>query len=149
MAEEFDPLNIKSQLCFPIYACAREIQKAYTPFLEDLDLTYTQYITMMVMWEHRDISVRELGKILYLDSGTLTPVVKNLEKKGLVTKHRDPQDERVVIVSITDAGMELKNKAKEIPAKIACAYKLPKEDAIQLYQLMYKLLGMISIDENN
>ena len=147
--EDFDPLNIKSQLCFPIYACAREIQKAYTPFLEKLDITYTQYITMMVMWEHKNISVKELGKILYLDSGTLTPVIKNLEKKGLVTKHRDPQDERVVIVSITDAGMAMKNKAKEIPGKIFCAYNLPKEEGAQLYQLMYKLLGLIAKDQDN
>ena len=147
--EDFDPLNIKSQLCFPIYACAREIQKAYTPFLEKLDITYTQYITMMVMWEHKNISVKELGKILYLDSGTLTPVIKNLEKKGLVTKHRDPQDERVVIVSITDAGMAMKNKAKEIPGKIFCAYNLPKEEGAQLYQLMYKLLGLITKDQDN
>ena len=147
--EDFDPLNIKSQLCFPIYACAREIQKAYTPFLEELDITYTQYITMMVMWEHKNISVKELGKILYLDSGTLTPVIKNLEKKGLVTKHRDPQDERVVIVSITDAGMAMKNKAKEIPGKIFCAYNLPKEEGAQLYQLMYKLLGLITKDQDN
>ena len=146
--EEFDPLNIKNQLCFPIYACAREIQKAYTPFLEELDITYTQYITLMVMWEHKNISVKELGQILYLDSGTLTPVVKNLEKKGLVTKHRDPADERSVIVSITDSGMALKEQAKEIPQKISCACNLPKEDALQLYSLIYKLLGKVSNNEN-
>ena len=141
---DFDPLNIKNQLCFPIYACAREIQKAYTPFLEELDITYTQYITMMVMWEHKHISVKELGKILYLDSGTLTPVIKNLERKGLVTKHRDEEDERVVIVDITDEGMAMKNMAKDIPQKIACAYKLDKDDAAQLYVLINKLLGVIT-----
>ena len=145
---DFDPLNIKNQLCFPIYACAREIQKAYTPFLEELDITYTQYITMMVMWEHKNISVKELGKILYLDSGTITPVIKNLEKKGLVTKNRDPQDERVVIISITDEGQAMRNKAIKIPQQIACAYKLNQEDAKQLYILINKLLGVISEEQN-
>jgi len=138
---QFDPLNIKAQLCFPIYACAREIIKAYTPFLEEVNLTYTQYITMMVMWERKEINFKELGDILFLDSGTLTPVVKNLEQKGLVTKARSKNDERAVIVSITDAGIKLKEKAVEIPQKMVCTYSLSKEDGMQLYTLMYKLLN--------
>ncbi len=142
--EEFDPLKLSNQLCFPIYACAREIQKAYTPFLEELDLTYTQYITMMVMWERKEISFKELGNILFLDSGTLTPVIKNLEKKGFVEKERSKEDERNVNVRITKQGEDLKNKAKYIPQKMVCAYKLPQDEGAQLYSLIYKLLNIIS-----
>lgn len=142
--EEFDPLKLSNQLCFPIYACAREIQKAYTPFLEELDLTYTQYITMMVMWERKEISFKELGNILFLDSGTLTPVIKNLEKKGFVEKERSKEDERNVNVRITKQGEDLKDKAKYIPQKMVCAYKLPQDEGAQLYSLIYKLLNVIS-----
>ena len=142
--EELDPLLLKNQLCFPIYALAREITKAYTPFLEEIDLTYTQYVTMMVMWERQEISFKELGEILFLDSGTLTPVIKNLEKKGFVTKERSKEDERTVNVTITKAGNDLKTKAKEIPHKMVCAYQLPQEDGMQLYTLVYKLLNKLS-----
>ena len=142
--EEFDPLKLSNQLCFPIYACAREIQKAYTPFLEEIDLTYTQYITMMVMWERKEISFKELGNILFLDSGTLTPVIKNLEKKGFVEKERSKEDERNVNVRITKLGEDLKDKAKYIPQKMVCAYKLPQDEGAQLYSLIYKLLNVIS-----
>ena len=145
--EEFDPLKLSNQLCFPIYACAREIQKAYTPFLEELDLTYTQYITMMVMWERKEISFKELGNILFLDSGTLTPVIKNLEKKGFVEKERSKEDERNVNVRITKQGEDLKDKAKYIPQKMVCAYKLPQDEGAQLYSLIYKLLNVISENE--
>ncbi len=146
--EEFNPLKLENQLCFPIYACAREIAKAYTPFLDEIDLTYTQYVTMMVMWEKENISFKELGKKLFLDSGTLTPVIKNLEKKGFVSKQRDPLDERNVIVSITDSGKALREKAEDIPSKMLCAYKLSEDDGKELYSLIYKLLNVISNEEN-
>ena len=141
--EEFNPLKLENQLCFPIYACAREIAKAYTPYLDEIDLTYTQYITMMVMWENKDISFKELGKKLFLDSGTLTPVIKNLEKKGLVTKERDKTDERNVIVALTKEGIALEERAKKIPEQMQCAYKLSPEDGKELYSLIYKLLNKI------
>ena len=145
--EELNPLKLENQLCFPIYACAREIAKAYTPYLDKIDLTYTQYVTMMVMWDRENISFKELGKKLFLDSGTLTPVIKNLEKKGFVSKQRDSKDERNVIVSITSSGKALKEKAKDIPSKMLCAYKISEEDGKELYSLIYKLLNQISIDK--
>ncbi len=141
---ELNPLKLENQICFPIYACAREITKAYTPYLAKIDLTYTQYITMMVMWEENVISFKDLGKKLFLDSGTLTPVIKNLEKKGLVTKTRSNVDERNVDVSITEKGIALKEQAKEIPQKMLCAYNLPKEDIMQLYTLTHNILDHIS-----
>ena len=113
--ERYEALRLDNQLCFPLYACAKEIVRRYKPFLDEIDLTYTQYIVMMVLWEEREINVKELGSRLYLDSGTLTPVLKRLEQKGLITRQRDDKDERVLIVSITKEGDELKDKAVEIP----------------------------------
>ena len=111
MGEKYDSLKLENQLCFPLYACSREIIKKYRPYLEKIDLTYTQYITMMVFWEHKKISVKELGKKLFLDSGTLTPVLKSLEAKGFVTRYRSQEDERVLLVEITEAGEALKDRA--------------------------------------
>ena len=119
-------------LCFPLYACSREIIKRYTPFLEKIDLTYTQYIAMMVLWGKKQISVKELGKCLFLDSGTLTPLLKKLEQKGYVTRTRSEEDERVLIAAITPKGEDLK----------ACA-ALPQEKAAQLYTLLYELLNTL------
>ena len=92
--DKFDCLKLENQLCFPLYACSKEIVKKYKPFLDKIDLTYTQYITMIVMWEKREINVKELGNCLYLDSGTLTPLLKKLEQKGYVTRQRSEKDER-------------------------------------------------------
>ena len=97
--EKYDVLKLENQICFPLYACSKEIVRKYKPFLDEIDLTYTQYITMMVMWEHKEMSVKDLGEYLYLDSGTLTPVLKKLEQKGYVTRARDVQDERVLNVA--------------------------------------------------
>lgn len=138
------PLKLDSLLCFPIYACSREIVKAYTPYLQELDLTYTQYITMMVLWDNGTISFKELGNLLYLDSGTLTPVIKNLEKKGLVKKARSKIDERNVDVTILEKGVALKEKAKDIPSKMMCAYCLSQEDGAELHRLINKILETIS-----
>lgn len=110
MSNEFDTLKLENQLCFPLYACSREIVKKYKPYLDELDLTYTQYITMMVMWEKKQINVKELGECLFLDSGTLTPLLKKLEQKGWVTRQRAKSDERVLIVTLTEAGDELRKK---------------------------------------
>ena len=119
--DKYKMLKLSSQLCFPLYACAKEIVKKYKPFLDELDLTYTQYITMMVMWENEKVNVKELGELLYLDSGTLTPVLKKLEQKKFINRHRDKDDERVLNVTLTDVGRELKDKALDVPKKMgAC-----------------------------
>lgn len=139
--ERYEALRLDNQLCFPLYACAKEIVRRYKPFLDEIDLTYTQYIAMMVLWEEREINVKELGSRLYLDSGTLTPVLKRLEQKGLITRQRDDKDERVLIVSITREGDELKDKAVEIPVKMAGCVSLEPQDAAELYGLLHKLLA--------
>lgn len=141
---EFEALKLENQLCFPLYACSREIIKLYRPYLEEIDLTYTQYITMMVFWSEKKINVKELGKKLFLDSGTLTPVLKSLEKKGYVRRYRSTEDERVLFVEITDAGEALKTEAANIPEKVACCVNLDSEESRQLYTLLYKILGNLS-----
>lgn len=139
--ERYEALRLDNQLCFPLYACAKEIVRRYKPFLDEIDLTYTQYIVMMVLWEEREINVKELGSRLYLDSGTLTPVLKRLEQKELITRQRDDKDERVLIVSITKEGDRLKDKAVEIPIKMAGCVSLEPQDAAALYRLLHKLLA--------
>lgn len=138
--EKYEALKLDNQLCFPLYACAKEIVRRYKPFLDDIDLTYTQYIAMMVLWEEKKINVKDLGGRLYLDSGTLTPVLKRLEQKGLISRQRDDKDERVLIVSITQEGEALKEKAVEIPYKMAGCVKLDAQEAKELYEILHKLL---------
>ena len=141
MSDKYDALKLKNQICFPLYACSKEVVRRYKPFLDQVGLTYTQYIAMMVMWEHRQVSVKEMGKYLYLDSGTLTPVLKTLEKKGLIERHRSSEDERVMVVTVTDQGMELREQAVQIPALMGSCMSLTLEEAQQLYTLLYKVLG--------
>lgn len=138
---KYDTLKLENQLCFPLYACSREIVKRYKPFLAQIDLTYTQYIAMMVMWERKSVNVKELGEYLYLDSGTLTPLLKKLEAKGFVTRERSDKDERNLVVAITDEGEKLKEKAVEIPLQIAGCTNLSAEEGMQLYGILYKILG--------
>lgn len=145
MSDKYDVLKLANQLCFPLYACAKEIVRKYKPFLDEIDLTYTQYITMMVMWESKKINVKELGERLYLDSGTLTPLLKRLEQKGLVKRERDITDERVLIVSITEAGEALKEQAVEIPYKMGGCVNLDKDDAKELYRILRKMLSDILV----
>jgi DNA-binding MarR family transcriptional regulator len=133
-------LKLKNQLCFPLYAAAKEVVNRYKPFLKKIDLTYTQYIAMMVLWEYKSIGVKDLGKHLYLDSGTLTPLLKRLEGKGLVRRERSTEDERTVNITITDTGEKLKEEAVLIPAQIAKCMPLSMEEASTLYKLLYKLL---------
>ena len=139
---KYDCIRLENQLCFPIYAASREIVKRYRPFLDELDLTYTQYITMMVFWEEKKINVKHLGEKLFLDSGTLTPVLKSLEAKGFVSRYRSKEDERILTVEITPEGEALKEKAVEIPQKMAGCVKLSAEEATQLHTLMHKILGV-------
>jgi DNA-binding MarR family transcriptional regulator len=136
----YDSLKLKNQLCFPLYACSREIIKKYNPLLKEIDLTYTQYIAMMVFWEHKKMSVKELGQLLFLDSGTLTPVLKSLEAKGLVVRSRSSEDERVLLVEITEKGEALKEKAVSVPTEVGRCVKLEPEEYKELYRLLYKLL---------
>lgn len=138
---KYDCLKIENQLCFPLYACSKEIIRRYKPMLDELDLTYTQYIAMMVMWDRRRVNVKELGACLYLDSGTLTPLLKKLESKGYITRHRSERDERNLLVEITDAGMALREQALTVPQRMGECVKLEPEEAIQLYRLLYKVLG--------
>ena len=141
MSDKYDCLKLENQVCFPLYACAKEVVRKYKPFLDRLDLTYTQYIAMMVMWDKKEMNVKELGEYLYLDSGTLTPVLKKLEVKGYVLRNRSKADERNLIVTITAEGEALKEKAVEIPGQIGKCIPLEPQEAAQFYGLLYKILG--------
>ena len=142
MAEkQYEALKLENQLCFPLYACAREVVKKYKPFLDDIDLTYTQYVTMMVLWEKPSVTSKEIGERLHLDSGTLTPVIKKLAEKGLVTRARSAEDERNLVVALTDAGLALRDRAASIPGQMAGCVRLDPEDARTLYRILYQLLG--------
>ncbi len=139
-ATKYDALKLENQLCFPLYACSREIIKQYKPYLDEIDLTYTQYIAMMVLWEKKAVTVKELGNALFLDSGTLTPLLKKMEAKGLIHRQRSAEDERSLIVSLTREGEALKEQALAVPYKMAQCTGLAPEEAAQLYQLLYKML---------
>ncbi len=138
--DQYDCMRLNNQLCFPLYACSREMVRQYTSYLDSLGLTYTQYITLMALWEHGMLSVKELGKLLHLDSGTLTPVLKKLEEKGFVDRRRSREDERSLIASLTEKGEALREKAVEIPRKIAQSLQMEPEDVQALYGLLSKML---------
>ena len=141
MSDKYDCLKLKSQLCFPLYACSKEIIRRYKPFLDRFDLTYTQYISMMALWENESMNVRELGLQLFLDSGTLTPVLKKLESKGYLERKRSREDERNLIVSVTEKGWKLREEALSIPDSMSSCVNLEPEEAAELYRLLYKVLG--------
>lgn len=141
MAQKYEQLLLKNQLCFPLYACSRKIVGNYTPYLKPLGLTYTQYVVMMALWEHETVNVGQLGSILHLDAGTLTPLLKRLEKAGYVTRERSKDDERITVISITDEGNDLKEKCKDIPKKLSSKKSpLTEKEAKELYRLLYLLL---------
>lgn len=137
----FESMKLENHLCFPLYACSRETIKNYKPFLDELDLTYTQYITMLVLWERKQVTVKELGTALYLDSGTLTPLLKKLEEKGLVNRRRSALDERNLLVTLTPVGTAMRDRAKHIPTEMAKCCNLTPEEAVTMYKLLYKMLG--------
>ena len=147
MSSKYDCLKLENQLCFPLYACSRAVTRQYKPVLDKLDLTYTQYITMMVLWDRKSINVKELGKALFLDSGTLTPLIKKLESKGLITKKRSAEDERTVIIDITKEGEALRDKALSVPGEVGKCLNLSEEDAATLYRILYKILGTLDAIE--
>lgn len=138
---EYNCLKLENQLCFPLYACSKEIIKRYKPYLNEIDLTYTQYIVMMVLWEKEEINIKTLGERLYLDSGTLTPLLKKLETKGYIKRNRLETDERNLNLVITEKGKKLKDKAKDIPGKIVPCINLTEQEALNLYHMLYKILG--------
>ena len=146
---DYEQLKLENQLCFPLYVCSKEIVRRYTPFLDPLGLTYTQYIAMMVLWERREITVKEIGQILYLDSGTLTPMLKKLEAKGYIIRHRSREDERSVIVSLTEEGEALKKQAASVPTEMGACLNIAPEDAEILYKTLYRILGSLTEDKVN
>lgn len=148
MTDQFDSLKLENQICFPLYVCSKEIIKAYKPYLDKLDLTYTQYITMTVMWEHKELRVKEIGKFLYLDSSTLTPLLKRLEEKGYVARRRSEQDERDLIVSVTKEGEALREKALAVPGQIASCVDMEPEKAQTLYSILYELLDKVNTNKD-
>lgn len=139
--KNYAALLLENQLCFPLYAASREVVKRYRPQLDALGLTYTQYIVLMVVWEEGTVSVRDLGRRLYLDSGTLTPVLKTLEKAGYLTRRRSAEDERVLLVSITEEGLALRDSAVDVPGAVAGCVNLDAQEAETLYKLLYKVLA--------
>ena len=145
--QNFDALKIENQLCFPLYACSREVIKQYKPYLDKMDLTYTQYVVMLVLWEEKEMTVKALGDRLYLDSGTLTPLLKKLETKGYITRTRSRKDERNLLVGVTESGAALREVAMEIPRAIREHTELTREEAEILYRLLYKILA--HVDERN
>ena len=138
---EYPALRLENQLCFPLYACARQIVKQYTPYLKPLGLTYTQYILMMVLWEGGSPTMGELGRRLVLDSGTLTPMLKKLEKQGYLKRKREKKDERVVRISLTQQGWDLREAVKDVPACVAHCVNLSIEELESIYGILYKMLG--------
>lgn len=139
-----DDLALRNQLCFPLYACAKEIVRAYQTLLDPVNLTYTQYIVMMVMWEHKEMNVKSLGEYLYLDSGTLTPLLRKMEAKGFLTRTRSKEDERTVIISLTKAGEELKEQVAHVPSEMADIIEITEEEYQVMYKLLYKMLARLT-----
>ncbi len=137
-------LHLENQVCFPLYSAANALIRAYRPLLADLDLTYPQYLVMMVLWQERSLNVKELGERLSLDSGTLTPLLKRLEGKGLVDRRRSEADERARIITVTPQGLALKGKASDIPGQLACRVGLPADRAKQLRELCHELLAALA-----
>lgn len=140
MNHNYDILKLDHQLCFPLYAASREVTRLYHPFLSKLDLTYTQYVTMLVLWENSPLNVKDLSQRLHLDSGTLTPLLKGLEKKGYITRTRSSDDERFLIVALTPEGLALRDEALSIPEKVTQCISLSEDEAKTLYTLLYKVL---------
>ena len=137
-----EALKLENQLCFPLYAAARRVMGVYTPYLKPLGLTYTQYIVFMVLWEKDSVPVSEIGERLLLDSGTLTPLLKKMEKAGYLTRERSKLDERSVIVSLTDEGRAMKERVQDVPRQVGKCVTIPFEEAVQLHNTLYKLLGL-------
>lgn len=138
---EREAMKLQNQLCFPLYAAARSVVGLYTPWLKPLGLTYTQYIVFLVLWERDGRTVGELCETLMLDNGTVSPLLKKMEAAGFVQRTRSPEDDRVVVITLTEAGRALQEKAKDVPERVAGCIDLPPEKAHTLYMLLYELLA--------
>ena len=145
MEDKYESLLLKNQLCFPLYLCSKEIIRRYTPYLNELNLTYTQYIVMMYFWEKKESNVKELGKAMLLDSSTLTPLLRKLEAKRFLSRKKSTVDERYLVLRLTEKGDKLKDKAVSIPEKIGKCINLSSDEANNLYKLVYKVL--LNIEE--
>ena len=141
MSEKYDCLRLDHQICFPLYAAARKVTARYTPLFKELGITYTQYIVLLALWEHDKVPVGELCSRLMLDNGTLSPLLKKMQQAGLVRKDRDRDDDRVVVISLTEEGRALQEQAKDVPAEVAGCIKLPPEKAFALRALLDELLS--------
>ena len=148
MSDKYDSLKLDNQVCFPLYACSKELVRQYGPYLKDLDLTYTQYIVMMVLWEDGSVSSREVASRLHLDYGTLTPVLKRLASAGYITKERSSEDERLLTLSVTPEGLALRDRALDIPRCIAGTMGLSMDEFKTLYELTYKALKNMEVNDN-
>jgi len=148
MASKYELLDLNKQLCFPLYLCSKELIRKYTLLLNEIDLTYTQYIVMLYFWEKQKSNVKEIGKVLLLDSSTLTPLLKKLENKGFITRVRSTVDERNLEIEITKKGWELRDKAVNIPEKIKNIIKLPEKDEAKLFELIYEVLRNTQKEED-
>ncbi|MBQ6067582.1 MAG: MarR family transcriptional regulator [Clostridia bacterium] len=136
-----EAMKLKNQLCFPLYAAARNVTNLYTPLLSPLGLTYTQYLVFLVLWEQDGVTVGDIGEKLLLDNGTLSPLLKKLQQAGYIERRRSAEDERVVVITLTDKGRDLQLQAKDVPLKAAGCVDLPPEKARALYTLLYELLN--------
>ncbi|WP_313135056.1 MarR family winged helix-turn-helix transcriptional regulator [Anaerocolumna sp.] len=140
----YEKLRLECQLCFPLYVCSKEIIKKYKPFLDPLEITYTEYIAFMALWEEDHISIKELGHKLFLDSGTLTPLLKKMERQGFVTRNRSTTDERTVYINLTQKGIELQEKASHIPEQMGSCLPISVEEATILHDILHKFLDHIN-----
>lgn len=144
---KYDTIKISSQLCFPLYVCAKDIVRRYTPYLNKINLTYTQYVVMMAMWEHRKLNITDLGNYVHLDSGALTPLLKKLENKGYILREKSRIDERSKIISITKKGLSLRDEAVNIHKKMGRSINISKEEFDLLYSLLYKVIDNKDLSE--
>ena len=140
MEKKYENLLLKNQLCFPLYSASNTITRKYKPLLKELDLTYTQYIVMMVLWEHKEVNEKQLCDALYLKSSTLTPLLKRLKEKDYINITKDKNDSRSIIISLTETGEKLKEKATFIPVELSKSLNLTQDEAIYLYKILYKII---------
>ena len=143
-SQEIPELLLKNQLCFPLYSASKEVVRRYTPLLKPFNLTYTQYIAMMALWENKSLDVKTLGELLFLDSGTLTPLLKKLEEKGLVLRQKTNKDGRQLIVSLTQKGKDLKREIQIVPHQIGSCVNLSPEEGAELKRLLLKVLSNVT-----
>lgn len=143
----YDSLKLDAQLCFPLYAAARQVTSLYNPALKPLGLTYTEYVTFMALWEHDGASVGELGERLYLNNSTLTPLLKRMERDGYITRMRKPEDERAVVIRLTEKGWQMRDRVLDVPEQVGRCINLTEEKAGELYMLLHELLAHINREE--